>query len=255
MGTDGIQAILEKDDWLRRMARRLFQGPARAEDAAQDAWVADLSQTAPVTEPRSWLGAALHNRRREQTRVDGRLEVSFSPPKDTFISLSVALEGHVSGGKKWNRMEAGADEDVGTIHLSQAGGVKGRLVDQAGQPIFGKPHRLQLIAPGAVPGLAVGYGASYVIDPKTGPFGLAGVPPGKALLNDYAGDAGWVTVALVEVVPAETSEVDIVYSEEDVQKARKSKPKRLDISGLPELRATSPDRMKEGALAGRKPRR
>ncbi len=66
-----LNRILEEDDWLRRIARRLADDSASSEDLAQDAWVAALTRKRA---DRPWLFGVMRNLRRESARRTHRDE-------------------------------------------------------------------------------------------------------------------------------------------------------------------------------------
>ena len=49
------QVLLRETAWLNGLARQLVTDPHRAEDVAQDAWVALAQHRGPVAELRPWL--------------------------------------------------------------------------------------------------------------------------------------------------------------------------------------------------------
>ncbi|MEZ6015464.1 MAG: sigma factor-like helix-turn-helix DNA-binding protein [Planctomycetota bacterium] len=171
---------------------------------------------------------------------DGELDVSFQPPPRTFVSLTVTLDGYVRSGKQWNELRPSADETFGPLRLRPAGRLRGRLVDTKGDPILDRANRLQLMAPGRVRGVPLSFGPDHVIDPKTGRFELAGLPPGKAQLNYLAQDAGWVAGPLVEIVAGEALEVDIVWSDAEVAAAAARANEQVDVSKLKPLDPPTP---------------
>ena len=66
--------LLAHGAWVRALARKLVSDEHRAEDLAQDTWVAALSHPGPVRSPRSWLGGILANLVRSDLRGRGRRE-------------------------------------------------------------------------------------------------------------------------------------------------------------------------------------
>jgi len=75
MGPDrddpALRRLLADDRWVRELARRIG-GPARADDLAQDAWLATLQGRAPKGPLRSWFAAILRNLARQDRRGDAR---------------------------------------------------------------------------------------------------------------------------------------------------------------------------------------
>lgn len=75
-----LEALLEHADWVRRLARSLVADPARAEDVAQETWLAALrSPPAETGHLRAWLGAVVRNAARRSGRSEerrGRREAS-----------------------------------------------------------------------------------------------------------------------------------------------------------------------------------
>ncbi|QDV08073.1 RNA polymerase sigma factor [Planctomycetes bacterium Poly30] len=166
---------------------------------------------------------------------EGKVDVSFTPPPNTFLALTFSLEGYVRVGKEWNGMEQGTEETLEPIRFYRSGQLRGRLVDGAGNPILGKRYALQLMAPGRVRGIPVSFGPGFKIDPKDGSFELKNLVPGKSQLNYRVKDVGWVAGPLVEVVPGETREIDIVWSDAEVEAAKKRSAEEFDFSNLPQL--------------------
>jgi RNA polymerase sigma factor (sigma-70 family) len=68
-----LEALLEHADWVRRLARSLVADPARAEDVAQETWLAALrSPPAETGHLRAWLGAVVRNAARRSGRSEER---------------------------------------------------------------------------------------------------------------------------------------------------------------------------------------
>lgn len=67
-----LQRLLAEDRWIRRIARRLAGDPHRAEDLAQDAWVAALSAETRPERTGPWLAGVLRNLQRQTRRGDVR---------------------------------------------------------------------------------------------------------------------------------------------------------------------------------------
>jgi len=69
-----IETLLREDAWMRRIARGLLRNPHDAEDAVQDAWLADLEGAAPARAERrrGWLRGVLWNRASARTRTERR---------------------------------------------------------------------------------------------------------------------------------------------------------------------------------------
>lgn len=67
-------ATLGELEWVRRLARRLVQDPALADDVAQDAWLAarEHPPTVPASGLRAWLATVVQNRVRRLRRADRR---------------------------------------------------------------------------------------------------------------------------------------------------------------------------------------
>ncbi|HUR29209.1 MAG TPA: RNA polymerase sigma factor, partial [Planctomycetota bacterium] len=70
-----IETLLEHADWVRRLAHNLVADPARAEDVAQETWLAALKT--PPSEAqnlRGWLGTVVRNAARRDLRSVARRE-------------------------------------------------------------------------------------------------------------------------------------------------------------------------------------
>ncbi len=67
-----LQRLLAEDRWIRRIARRLAGDPHRAEDLAQDAWVAALSAESRPERTGPWLAGVLRNLQKQTRRGDAR---------------------------------------------------------------------------------------------------------------------------------------------------------------------------------------
>jgi len=97
-----LDRILQEDDWLRRIARRLVKDGESSEDLVQDAWVAALTRKRG---DRPWLFGVLRNLRREGTRrsvreADLRAELPLpgtSPAADDVVS-ELLLRKRVTAG-------------------------------------------------------------------------------------------------------------------------------------------------------------
>lgn len=80
-----MEAVLRRDDWLRRMARGLAGQDDGAEDLAQEAWVAGLQGVTRAREEQPWLVGAMRNiaarsiRRRQIERDHLQLLVREKP--------------------------------------------------------------------------------------------------------------------------------------------------------------------------------
>ena len=72
LSTDQMRSILSQDDWLRRVARRLFRDGADADDAVQEVWAAEFTH-GELKGPRApWRLAVLRNRQRAALRKGSR---------------------------------------------------------------------------------------------------------------------------------------------------------------------------------------
>jgi len=68
-----IEALLAHTGWVRALAHRLVVDPGRAEDVAQQTWVAALEHPPrTLVSPKAWLAAVLRNVARETRRGDER---------------------------------------------------------------------------------------------------------------------------------------------------------------------------------------
>lgn len=68
-----LQAILDHQDFVLRLARGLVADPAAADDLAQDTWLSYLQHPPRAAAAvRSWLGRVVHNRARNRSREDRR---------------------------------------------------------------------------------------------------------------------------------------------------------------------------------------
>ncbi|MEM1452740.1 MAG: sigma-70 family RNA polymerase sigma factor [Planctomycetota bacterium] len=65
------ESTLQQDDWLRRIARQLVRDPERADDLAQEAWLAGLERGR--ADDRPWLFGVLRNATRASNRKEARL--------------------------------------------------------------------------------------------------------------------------------------------------------------------------------------
>ncbi|MEM8711811.1 MAG: RNA polymerase sigma factor, partial [Planctomycetota bacterium] len=72
MTVDDMRTVLQRDDWLRRVARTLFRDENRADEAVQEAWTAALLKAKDGAVPRSWLRGVLRNVRRDGARSRAR---------------------------------------------------------------------------------------------------------------------------------------------------------------------------------------
>jgi RNA polymerase sigma-70 factor (ECF subfamily) len=71
-GAVDVERLLAQSEWLRALARRLV-GPALADDAVQDTFIAAM-QSPPAADlpPRPWLARVLHNMTRMRYRAEAR---------------------------------------------------------------------------------------------------------------------------------------------------------------------------------------
>ncbi len=71
--TPSISALLEHEDFVRRLALSLAADPAFADDLAQDTWLAALRRPPEtLASVRSWLARVMHNQAKNQVRADHR---------------------------------------------------------------------------------------------------------------------------------------------------------------------------------------
>lgn len=68
------EILLEHQDWLRTLARRLVQDPATADDAVQETMAAALTHGRAVRHVKGWLATVLRNRVRDRARSHRRRE-------------------------------------------------------------------------------------------------------------------------------------------------------------------------------------
>lgn len=92
MSTHQMQQILEQDDWLRRMAHRLFHDGERARDAAQDVWAAELAGGRSTEPSRPWRFGVLRNLRREGFRADQRREAHAREMRARGVAVAPATD-------------------------------------------------------------------------------------------------------------------------------------------------------------------
>jgi len=69
---DPPENLRQQSDWLRALARRLVGDAARADDLAQEVWLAALANQRGVRAGRSWLFGVLRNLVRDGRRSDAR---------------------------------------------------------------------------------------------------------------------------------------------------------------------------------------
>src|SRR5438067_11216143 len=68
-----IEALLAHADWVRALARRLVADPARADDIAQEAWVAAIeSPPRDARNVKGWLASIVRDTAREIGRSERR---------------------------------------------------------------------------------------------------------------------------------------------------------------------------------------
>ena len=87
-----LDRILEEDDWLRRIARRLAKDAESSEDLVQDAWVAALTRKRG---DRPWLFGVLRNLRHEGARRSIReadVRAGLPPPGTSPAADDVVSE-------------------------------------------------------------------------------------------------------------------------------------------------------------------
>ncbi len=86
-----IEEMLQHAAWARRLARSLVSDPQRAEDLAQDAWVAALRRPPDDRRSvRSWLSRVIRNRAIEMYRYESRRKSEELPDVARATSQDVA---------------------------------------------------------------------------------------------------------------------------------------------------------------------
>ena len=86
-----MDALRSQADWVVQLARRLVVDPNRADDLAQDAWVAALQTNAgPERASRPWLAGVLRNLARNTARADQRREAREQRAPRPSVAASTA---------------------------------------------------------------------------------------------------------------------------------------------------------------------
>ena len=72
---------------------------------------------------------------KQTTGADGRFEFTFWPPPPFQFTLDIEHVQFAAMGARWGKLDAGTVRDVGDVVMATGIRVRGRVVDQAGQPL------------------------------------------------------------------------------------------------------------------------
>lgn len=72
---------------------------------------------------------------KQTTGADGRFEFTFWPPPPFQFTLDIEHAQFAAMGARWGELDAGTVRDVGDVVMTTGIRVRGRVVDQAGQPL------------------------------------------------------------------------------------------------------------------------
>jgi len=72
---------------------------------------------------------------KQTTGTDGKFEFTFWPPPPFQFTLDIEHAQFAAMGARWGELAAGTVRDVGDVVMATGIRVRGRVVDQAGQPI------------------------------------------------------------------------------------------------------------------------
>ena len=107
-----LESLLTQIEWLQRLAGQLIADPGRADDAAQEVWLAALQHPPARAEgPRPWLARVLRNALRERYRADSSrherersvaraeaaapsIDAPSEPRARELSEIDLALHGH-----------------------------------------------------------------------------------------------------------------------------------------------------------------
>ncbi len=151
------------------------------------------------------------------TGPDGRFSLRFPQPPVGTLALLVSSPGCASEHFLPLEVLPGQVRDLGTVLLAPGGLVRGRVLDEEGRPPAGR-WRVRAWTEGLRHGERSGQVIDYAgVDPETGEYLLASVPPGPVRLR--AEGPGWAGRGVTTVVAAgQELVVDFTQRGDDLQR-------------------------------------
>lgn len=156
-------------------------------------------------EPKDWAD------RETQSDAEGRFRFVFDPPRAFQFFMEARAPGLARVSWRFFQLPPAQVTDVGDVRMPRAGSIRGRVVDERGQPVMGpwSVYAKSAWKPEGAGGDTSSARARTEADRSE--FLLEGLPPGPAKLKAHSNMTNWIEGSVVDVKPGEELVADIVY--------------------------------------------
>jgi len=155
--------------------------------------------------PKEWAA------RQTQSDAEGRFSIEFDPPRSFQFLLDARAPGLARVSWRWSELPPAEVTDVGDVRMPRSGSIRGRVVDERGQPVIG-PWNVSASSAWKPEGAGADTtSANARTDANRPEFLLEGLPPGPAELQAQSDMTNWIQGPVVQVKPGEEVVADIVY--------------------------------------------
>ena len=189
---------------LRGRLVRLDGSPATGVALEVRGWGGNPERLLKYGKPTDWVNPE------GTTDDDGRFSFHFDPPPAYVFVLNATQAGLAKLSWRWSSLPPRQVTDVGEVVMAPGGSVRGRVVDERGNPVTGSWH-----VNGAADsdGLPNGRTATMVQSPvdPTGEFLLEGLPAGRVQLFANSSLSGGVVGPEVVVRAGAETLADVVH--------------------------------------------
>lgn len=155
--------------------------------------------------PKDWAA------RETQSDAEGRFSIKFDPPRAFQFFLDARALGLANVSWRWGELPPAEVTDVGDVRMPRAGSIRGRVIDERGQPVMG-PWSINASSAWKPEGAGADRTRAHArTQAQATEFLLEGLPPGPAELQAQSDMTNWIDGPVVEVKPGEEVVADILY--------------------------------------------